>query len=181
MGRIKSKDYKCSNCAAEFGCRQHLYRHSLKCVKEISYSCNSCSKIFNRKDNLNRHVKVCKGGKPDLVCSNCNLTFSSLHNMNRHVENYCGKSKEKSCSNCGKVYKHQRYFEQHSKECLRKKSSQQIKIRLAKKNKPPSNLATVDVPSEIEEQTNKSMMMEYLVNEGKLKRFNPCTPVFGVS
>lgn len=95
-----------------FSCRQHLYRHRLKCIKLISYDCQSCGKKFDRKDNLTRHHVKCRSKKNHQTrCRICGHYFSKPSNLKKHMSKAHSSTKvDYSCSSCGKSYSRQDHF-----------------------------------------------------------------------
>ena len=59
MGKPVNKKCTCEKCGKTYGCRQHLHRHRLKCIKLQAYECLKCGKQFPRKDNRDRHSRKC--------------------------------------------------------------------------------------------------------------------------
>ena len=81
----KKEDHPCK-CGNIYKSRQGLYRHRLKCEKNVVYSCAQCSKSFTRKDSLQEHLKICKGEKKDTNCHQCNKKFLTGWKLEIHIK-----------------------------------------------------------------------------------------------
>ncbi|CAO3692351.1 unnamed protein product [Rhizopus stolonifer] len=58
--RVKSRNFQCKDCLAQFDRMEHLLRHSRKHTGIKPYSCQNenCPKQFSRFDNMLQHMKT---------------------------------------------------------------------------------------------------------------------------
>ncbi|KAG0725413.1 Zinc finger protein 665 [Chionoecetes opilio] len=106
----RTKEYKCSECQAEFVRASQLRAHERTHFEEQTYECDQCDEVFVRIGLLTTHQR--EQHRHNLSCKECDAKFSHYNSYKLHQRRHKGDKPHK-CRDCDMAFVQQCHLNIH--------------------------------------------------------------------